>query len=348
MIGCIKNSKSEPKKLFIKKLETNSSASPIYQQYLHTAFTDPNSYFQANFDGQRILFGKKSNKPPYIIKSTNRKSLNARQSRASLAYNSINSSKGMISTSNNTQQSQSSLPINKYYVEDKEIKGIFDNFRNISQQNRNNDNKAIKSIIRTDDEGAILNKQKKALSNYNIFNKTAKQLSDNIAKRLKRGESKLLMTNSIRFRIKKEIKDNLLNEATVTESKAIHNFISSLRSDNDNRYINVGTINNPKWQLIVMKKNKKEIIRNPSRDNNFKQVNFINNKNYSSRCININNVKRISNSHSFNFKDLEVKGRNLLQFEYELVKGLKGKKIITKYPKYEIENNNNRYDINYS
>lgn len=338
----IQNSNSEPKILSIFKVETKTMSS-LYQKDLHEAFTDPNSYFKTNFNGHRIVFGNKSTKPPIILKTKNLKSQQLRQSRASINYNSINISRGMLSTSNNTQQSQLSLPPNKYYIDDKELKGIFANFRNIKEQNCQNDNQTIKSLIQNE-EKAILQKQQKALSNHNIFNKTAKELSNNIAKKVKRKQDKLLMTTSTDFRIKKEQKDNYYNDAMLTEPIASYNWISSLRSDNGNRYINVGTVYNPTWQLIIVNKPKREIIRNPSRDTN---NNDKNNSIKTKKSIYFYARKHSrAYSQSVNFKDLKVKGRDLLQFEYEIVKGLKGKKIISKYPRFEIDNYNNGFDSN--
>ncbi len=137
------------------------------------------------------------------------------------------------------------------------------------------------------------------------------------------------MTYSENYRIKKEIKENVSQKIKKTFPQPLYKWIVSLRGDKENHYINDGTDENPLWNVYIHKKNIKQKIRN---SNLFRtNTEFFKNNDYIKKKLKIKNFnklnKEIDNINS-DFSNMVIKGKNLLDFEKENTKNLKGRKYI--------------------
>jgi hypothetical protein len=137
--------------------------------------------------------------------------------------------------------------------------------------------------------------------------------------------------------MKKEIKNDL------SEQVDLHNDIFpcfdwelSLRNDPnyvDKKCINYGTVKHPHWQFIVLNpKSDREIIRIPKRavsPKEQREVSEILEDEYLQNRVNskvFNNYK--SSPKAAFLDDLQINGKDLLTFEQENSKLMKGKKIL--------------------
>lgn len=114
--------------------------------------------------------------------------------------------------------------------------------------------------------------------------------------------------------------------------------MTDLRSDNENHYVNVGTNNNPKWH-VYCKQNKlnNEIIRKPETNNCL--LSFYNrNNDYIKTKLpfrTFSNLNKTFKKADENLNTIFVEGNDLLNFEMNLTKKMRGKKIIS------LKNDNN-------
>ena len=186
--------------------------------------------------------------------------------------------------------------------------------------------KTIKTEIEHDlnfQEEVLLKKKSEDLKIQNI--------TKNLSIKLKRPISKLLMKSNDEYRTKKEIKDSFYKEIKNTIPEPNYKWTVNLR-DNDNHYLNEGSIKNPYWTLYINKKENEENekIRNPdffyTTQSKFYQRNQylkgkIPHKTFYTLNKDLNNTNR-------QVSQIYVKGKKLLDFEIENSKYLKGRKII--------------------
>lgn len=137
------------------------------------------------------------------------------------------------------------------------------------------------------------------------------------------------MTQSENYRKIKEIQENVFKNIKKTFPKPLYKWVVSLRGDKDNHYINDGTDENPIWNVYIHKKQIKQKIRN---SNLFKtNIRFFKNNPYIKTKLKMANYyqlnKEIDDINS-DFSNMVIKGKNLLDFEKENTKNLKGRKYI--------------------
>ena len=151
----------------------------------------------------------------------------------------------------------------------------------------------------------------------------------NLLKKLKRPENEILMTQSENYRIKKELQENVSKKIKKTFPKPLYKWVVSLRGDKDNHYINDGTDENPLWNVYIHKKHTKQKIRN----SNLFRINteFFKNNDYIKTKLENKNFNRLNkeiDDINSDFSNMVIKGKNLLDFEKENTKNLKGRKYI--------------------
>ena len=137
------------------------------------------------------------------------------------------------------------------------------------------------------------------------------------------------MTQSENYRKIKEIQENVFKNIKKTFPKPLYKWVVSLRGDKDNHYINDGTDENPLWNVYIHKKHTKQKIRN---SNLFRtNTEFFKNNDYIKTKLENKNFNRLNkeiDDINSDFSNMVIKGKNLLDFEKENTKNLKGRKYI--------------------
>ena len=234
------------------------------------------------------------------------------------------------------------------YVDENELNNIYSKFEeNIENTNKQNrelsekrnkrffndelindiDNKLSKTV--KSEFGYKLQFQEDVLKTKKIEDNILQNIKHNLTTKLKRPENQLLMTQSENYRKIKEIQENVFKNIKKTFPKPLYKWVVSLRGDKDNHYINDGTDENPIWNVYIHKKQIKQKIRN---SNLFKtNIRFFKNNPYIKTKLKMANYyqlnKEIDDINS-DFSNMVIKGKNLLDFEKENTKNLKGRKYI--------------------
>lgn len=343
---------NKKRQLLVHKLsETSPQHTNYYQKAINSLFDDPDNFFKTIYNGKQVVVGRKnpSNKDNLIqitvgtpkvprrslMQAFKRGTLFRKSSNSFLSRSSL-SSKGLHSLINNTHE----LPPNQQYVDDQDLKKIFEDYRNIQKHNLTTSN-SNSHLIRTIDPklknelSQILDLQEKTLKTFQNESKGREKLINYLSNKLKKSSSELLMNKVSHYRIKREILNECDEEIKNQRPLPPNQWGLTLRQSPDqvsHYYLNVGSERIPRWQLFIQKpKPTKETIRNPeAEDNNeIKQIkNYLNNK-YLKSKVPSKSFTKFKESASLNyFNALEVKGKDLLQFEQDNSKMLKGKKIL--------------------
>ena len=342
-----------------------------YKDKTDKIFNDPNFFFTTKHNGNEIIIGKKltkikfHNHIPLLQTKIQRKSLQMKNHQFKCP--SVKSSSGISSSSklNSHNHNISHLKINQKFIEQEDLKRIYDTFKKIELDNfpfsisskkiLKNENYKIKNKLFPK---FIL--QEKTLHNHLSENKSKDKLILKIQKKTKKKKTDILINSVDTYRIKKEFIDHIEEEMKKTNPNEKFGWLTSLRYSEKGDlkyYVNIGG-KNPNWQLYPLKpiENNQEIIRNPSFDkgiynskslkcyfdNKYLEKKFPKSYSYIKSWYN-NNKREIKKIYSRNNKDnilfdgnenksdiqnLCVKGENLLSFELENSKLLKGKKIL--------------------
>ncbi len=340
----------------------------IYKDKTDKIFNDPNFFFTTKHNGKDIIIGRKltkikfHNNIPLLQTKIQRKSIQIKNHQIKIP--TVKSSSGISSSSklNSHNHNISHLKINQKFIEQEDLKRIYDTFRKIELDNfpfsmsskklLKNENYKIKNKLF---HKFIL--QEKTLNNHLSENKSKDQLISKILSKTKKKKKDILINSVDTYRIKKEFNDHIEEEMKKNNPNEKFGWLTSLRysEKGDLKYfVNIGG-KNPNWQLYPLKpsENNQEIIRNPSFDKgiyNSKSLKcYFNNKylenkfpkSYSYiKSWNSNNEKKIKKIYSRNNRDnilfnenenksdiqnLCVKGENLLSFNWI--------KILKKMPK---------------
>ena len=343
---------SSPKKqLVLQKISLNDDDKRLYKTHLDKIFSQPEFYFNSTFNDREVVIGKRFTtrqlNVPQHIKS--RKSILQLRNLKNIA--SQNSSKSMYkinnagdNKSNGTTSKNVILPSNKRTIEESELKDIFDKYKEIKTENtiehtKHNEvindkmfevyNKTTRKEMKR-----ILHSQEKALQRQHNLVNEVNYISKGVSTKINRPIDELLMTSTEKFRVKKELKDIFSKEIQARNPKPIQNWVLTLRDNNSKHYINFGSIKNPKWQMIVSPKLPKETIRNPNLliDYNNTDFNFFSKDEYLKHKISNSTYSTLNQdmartTNGFNM--MRVKCQDLLQFEIDNAKAIKGRKVIT-------------------
>ena len=348
------------KELFIQPLSQNNKDNKKYTNDLNKLFNDPNHYFSTKINGTEIVIGKKlsnikyHNSIPLIQTKPMKKYLYSRY-RSSQITNSKGNLNIIKSPNNkiNSRQSQNLKP-NQKYIDNNSLKEIYENFKHIQNTSSSISNKNLinpDNIIKKEIT-QIFNIQTKSLNKFLTENNKKNKIISKIIKKTKKPKKDILMNTLHLFRVKKEFINNIQEESNKILQKPIFSWNTSLRNtrnSNKQYFVNIG-LKNPEWYLFKNSNDdlmNNETIRNPSFDRNvyknkslrtffhneYLKKNFPKSYSYfqnlNSQNYDNNNINDFSDSiYPSEFNSLYIKGENLLSFELENSKLLKGKKIL--------------------
>ena len=332
------------KELVIQKIDLEQNKN--IKQTINRAFSDPSYYFSDTLNGYKIIIGKK--KPPKNKITRNnltRKSIIYYKNKGNLIKIATDKKKDLSFLKSKENSSNEK----RKYLDDEDLEEIYskyeENIENTIKLNKeklreNRNQKFLKDELINDIDNKLyrtvktelgykLNFQEEVLNTKKNEENIIKNIKYNLLKKLKRPENELLMTYSENYRIKKEIKENVSQKIKKTFPQPLYKWIVSLRGDKENHYINDGTDENPLWNVYIHKKHTKQKIRN---SNLFRtNTEFFKNNDYIKKKLKIKNFnklnKEIDNINS-DFSNMLIKGKNLLNFEKENTRNLKGRKYI--------------------
>ena len=152
---------NKKRQLLVHKLsETSPQHTHYYQKAIDSLFDNPDNFFETFYKGKQVVVGRKNPSKDNLIQLTvgtpklPRRSLMQAFKRGTLFRKSSNSilnrsslsSKGLHNSINNINE----LPPNQQYVDDQDLKKIFDDYRNIQKHNLTASN-SNSHLIRTMD-----------------------------------------------------------------------------------------------------------------------------------------------------------------------------------------------------
>ena len=272
---------------------------------------------------------------------TSNKNLNSIQ----MYQNNVNYNKDRNINFSNESISMSNKNLSNIYESNKKINNIFN--RAASNDDKNpvnncynynfsklystlNENKKIdiykkqsqflttekSKIYRKELAKKLVSQEKLFLNNLDSENKATK-MSLYMSNKLKIPKEKLLMNQTEYYRINTDLKSRLSKQMEYEYIEEYYEWEKNLKKfEKENKY--------------------EETIRDPIyKIKNYPQRNFYSlNNEYLSKRINKKHLKKFLNNLEnikYNFKGLFVKGRNLLEVEHDLAKGIKGKKILNNF-----------------
>ena len=351
--------------LFLSKINTPSKNEMIKQK-IKTLFNSPDTYLRLSNEGPfKFVVGKQIKGPrydnnnkliPYSIvgkisqikprkKNTHEnKILNPSFTRRNSNIKNLLSKKGsMINFNDNTDN-------------DKELNFLFNKYENNIKKNRIISNSFINEIPNNlnDTVKKHLYLQEKNFQNKYEIESFRNRLKHKIQKKIKNKTKELLLSTSDYYREKKELSEYLDKSDEENIGNSFQNWSISLRKPTNFKgirkgIINYGTDKNPIWSQF--KENVPKIFERIKKPNSINMNNSILYKNHSNYLKSdsfdsfnntINSKFQSFNYHTLNISQLEVKGENLLDFEENNVKLMKGKKKLVKlsYDKESVKNLN--------
>ena len=325
------------KELTIHRLSQENTNTKNYRIQIDKLFNDPKYFFSNSINGKEIVIGKRlsnvtfHNHIPLIPTKGKKNTLYKKTTSYRILSSKYNSPK---KTNNSFSRILNNLPSNQKYIENEELDEIYDNFRKKSyDKNKTNNSLFHHSRKIKSDLEIKMQLQEKALKKFNLQTKSRNKIIKKILELTNKDKKNILMNSSDNYRIKKEFITQLEEENEKKKQKPFYHWQTTLRfNDNDkngNYFINVG-IKYPNWQLVkntIYKREKNEYIRNPSLDYSFLNENVGNGFNNLFKSGIIKKIPK-RNIQKRNLYKLSIKGENLLSFESNNSKLLKGRKIL--------------------
>ena len=171
-------------------------------------------------------------------------------------------------------------------------------------------------IFRKELGDRLVSQENTFLNNLNLKNR-ARQMSLYMSNKLKRPKEKLLMNRTEYFRIQSDLKTRLSKELEYEYIDEFYEWEKNLKNF-ETKIKYEETITDPGYKINNYPKKRFYSFNNEYLTKRLPKKNL---KKF------INNIDKINN----NLRGLFIEGKNLLELEQELAKGIKGKKILNNY-----------------
>lgn len=240
--------------------------------------------------------------------------------------------KSLSSSINNSIHlpSEKNKPKQQYdIIDEKGIRKLFSDIKNQTESNKLKSRVDLNELPNAIKEG--LNAQEKTLGLNQLESNNITKLSKYLSRRTNQNEKELLINNLDAYRLKRQVIETIASNIPDYIKYGVNNWSISLRRPENfsgvrETFINVGTEKRPFWTKIFERNPKENSCSwKPRLDSNVVLKSLKNIPNSHNRYLSeasINKIDRLNN--------LAVNGKNLLQFEYENVTGIPGKKIVYK------------------
>ena len=346
----------------LNKIIVNNHQNKKIYDSLNSLFYDENKYFDTKINGNEVVIGKKikNYNQDFLTQNVNlfdkKKTYSSKKLKKLLnsTYNSNKSFKSLktyqnkFTVTNSLNNSQLKISTCNE-INEKEINNLYKKYVDFKNNNNKNSllkekNKSFTSLNKLNDL-RLLKIQEKAIKLNNKYFNDKEIIEKKILKHLNNINKikndnyynkipfKSLMNRIGCFREIKEFKENNEKELNNDMNNNII-WLKSLRMNNNlktrnkslpNIFINIGSNEKPIGQMIYFGKSKENSDTNKNEEKIFQNENYENEKKSFIKNLNIDK-KDLLNCNS-----LKIKGTNLLNFEFNLIKQFKGKKLLHKF-----------------
>ena len=312
---------------YIRKANERDNSEGKINEKIETFFNCPETYFSSEFP---VSLGRK---PEITDISLDIKTLKKRPSKKNNnALNNSTISKAQTKLSKDKDKNAPKFDTTKFEVIDnKRLDTIFNSFRERMNSKKNNSyNKYINDKNLPINISLQLNDQQKRILTQKNNNKQIKNILHYLSKKTHTDEKDLLMNKVDNYLYKKEI-INKIDNNSFDETKDRFIWTTSLRNSEKLKgtrrtLVNLNTDKYPFWGYLVEKSPNCQLTSlRPGIDLKSRNLsNFINRAKAKSELNenSINNVKNLDN--------IDIKGKNLFNLEYNREMSSKRKKILHK------------------
>ena len=314
---------------YIRKANERDNSEGKINEKIETFFNSPETYFSNEFP---ISLGRK---PEITDISFDMKTLKKRTSKKNInTQNTSSMSKALTRLSKDNYKNLPKYDTTKFeIIDNKRLDSIFNTFRErIKSSKKNNSyNKYNNDTNLPTNISLRLNDQHKKMLNQKNNNKQIKNILHYLSKKTHTHEQDLLMNKVDNYLCKKEIINKIENNSSFDETKDRFIWTTSLRNSEKLKgtrrtLVNMNTDKYPFWGYLVEKSPNCQLTSlRPGIDFRSRNLsNFINRAKERSE-FNENSINSIRN-----LDNIDIKGKNLLNLEYNREMSSKRKKILHK------------------
>ena len=318
--------KNKQKTFFIRKLsESDETLNEKLNQEFTNYFYNPDTYFSSN---SNVRLGKKYDITDISLDlKTNRKFLTKKNM---LNISSCSRKKSILTRLSKDRDKNGNNIIDNVkfeFIDNKRLGNIFDLYKERINSKRNKSyfkyNKNLPFNLSVE-----LNNQTKKLINQKYNNKINNNLSNYISKRIHENKEDLLISNTDNYLYKNEIMKKMGNNVLLDEINDRYKWVTSLRNSDKLKgirktLVNINSDKYPFWGFLVEKSPnmRQTTVRSGMQVNNRNLNNFIKKakslKKFDDNCLN-------------NLEEINIRGDNLLDIEYNREMSSKKRKILHK------------------
>jgi hypothetical protein len=313
---------------YIRKANERDNSEGKINEKIETFFNSPETYFSNEFP---ISLGRK---PEITDISLDMKTLKKRASKKNI--NTVNTSSMSKALSRLSKEKDKTVP--KYdttkfeIIDNKKLDSIFNSFRERIKSKKNNSyNKYNNDTNLPINISLRLNDQQKRILNQKNNYKQVKNILHYLSKKTHTNEQDLLMNKVDNYLCKKEIINKIESNNSFDETKDRFIWTTSLRNSEKIKgtrrtLVNLNTDKYPFWGYLVEKSPNCQLTSlRPGIDFRSRNLsNFIKRAKARSE-FNENSINSIKN-----LDNIDIKGKNLLNLEYNREMSSKRKKILHK------------------
>lgn len=328
------------KQLVTKRIGSKDKS--ILSTSLNSFFSNPLNYFNNDLKDKKIVFNRKVNQNKYIISFSKLKPSDIKYlSREIKDKDKVYRTKFLLSKLNNNRSVSAIYTRDKFTVsretDHNELEKIYSYF--------NMKKKSVKGSLNFFEDyshtiqknlNQVLDLQTKTLKDQHKINVTNNLISQHVSKKVNKPQEELLMSKTGYYRLKQEVKDDIEKDLKKKDPLPSFKWPSTLRNKEasySSYYMNTGSLDNPKWQLVIERNDKKlEQIcySNMMNEAEMKGMKSFLDNSYLHKRISVSAYNKVRNN--VNNKDImkaiAIQGKDLLKLEQEISKSFKGKKYL--------------------
>lgn len=308
---------------------------------LNSFFDDPVNYFNNDLNDKKIVFNRKVNQNKYIIFFSKLKPGDIKYlTRETKDKDKVYRTKFLLSKLNNSRSVSTLYTRDKFTVsretdhnELEKIYSYFNRKRNTTKGQMNFFKDYSHTIQKNVNQALDL--QTKTLKNKHKINLTNDLISQHVSKKINKPQEELLMSKTGFYRLKKEVKDDVEKDLKKKDPLPSFKWPSTLRSKDSfsTYYMNTGSLENPKWQLIIERNDKLQeqiCYSNMMNKAEMKEMKSFLDNSYLHKRVGVSayNKVRTNINNKKIMKAITIQGKDLLKIEKEITNSLKGKKYL--------------------
>ena len=315
--------KNTMKTFLIRKItETDPLNEKIDQEYTNY-FYNPDTYFTSN-SPLRLNKNHEITDISLELKS-NKKLMTKRNNMLNI---SSASRKKSIATKDKDKYGNYIIDNTKFeYIDNKRLGNIFNSYKEIVNYKTNKSyfkyNKNLPLNISSE-----LNNQTKKLINQKYNIKINNNLSNYLSKKIHENKEDLLISNTDNYLYKNEIIKKIGNNTLLNEINDRFKWVTSLRNQDKFKgirktLVNINTDKNPFWGFLIEKSpNMRQTAISPGLK--------LNDRNLTNFIKKAKSLKKFDDNSLSNLEGINIRGDNLLDFEYNREMSSKKRKILHK------------------